>query len=38
VAKATKGWREVARGLGAPEREIKEMASAFEHDEADKVW
>ncbi|QCO54639.1 type II toxin-antitoxin system HipA family toxin [Pseudorhodobacter turbinis] len=38
VAEATKGWREVARGLGAPEREINEMASAFEHEEADKVW
>ncbi len=38
VAEATKGWREVAHRLGASEREIKEMASAFEHEEADKVW
>jgi serine/threonine-protein kinase HipA len=35
VAEATMSWREVARALGAPEREIKEMATAFEHDEAD---
>lgn len=35
VAEATKAWRDVARNLGAPEREIKEMATAFEHEEAD---
>lgn len=28
-------WRDVARALGAPEREIREMASAFDHEEAD---
>ncbi|MGR3594001.1 MAG: type II toxin-antitoxin system HipA family toxin [Limimaricola soesokkakensis] len=37
VAEATKAWRHVARNLGAPEREIKEMATAFEHEEADLV-
>jgi len=35
VADATMAWRDVARALGAPEREIKEMATAFEHEEAD---
>ncbi|SDQ37771.1 type II toxin-antitoxin system HipA family toxin [Pseudovibrio sp. Tun.PSC04-5.I4] len=38
VAKATKTWKEVAHALGAPEREIKEMVSAFEHEETDLVW
>ena len=32
---ATMAWRDVARVLGAPEREIREMATAFEHEEAD---
>ena len=35
VTEATMAWREVARALGAPEREIREMATAFEHEEAD---
>ncbi|MCY3983767.1 MAG: type II toxin-antitoxin system HipA family toxin [Roseovarius sp.] len=35
VAEATMAWREVARALGAPEREIKEMTTAFEHEETD---
>lgn len=35
VAEATMAWRDVARALGAPEREIREMASAFDHEEAD---
>jgi serine/threonine-protein kinase HipA len=38
VGKATKTWKEVAHALGAPAREIKEMASAFEHEESDVVW
>ncbi|MEJ8475407.1 type II toxin-antitoxin system HipA family toxin [Roseibium algae] len=37
VAEATKTWKEVARALGAPEWEIKEMVSAFEHEEMDLV-
>ena len=35
VADATRAWKEVARGLGAPEREIREMTSAFEHEDQD---
>ncbi|MDB4111386.1 HipA domain-containing protein [Yoonia sp.] len=35
VAEATMAWREVARALGAPDREIKEMTTAFEHEETD---
>ncbi len=38
VAEATKTWREVAHALSAPEREIREMVSAFEHEETDLVW
>jgi len=37
VADATKAWRDVARGLGAPEREIRDMTSAFEHEDSDLV-
>jgi serine/threonine-protein kinase HipA len=37
VAEATTAWRDVARSLGAPEREIKEMTTAFEHEEADRA-
>lgn len=37
VAATTRGWRDVARALGAPEREIRDMVSAFEHGEADRV-
>jgi serine/threonine-protein kinase HipA len=32
VAAATSTWRDVARQVGAPVREIDRMASAFEHD------
>jgi serine/threonine-protein kinase HipA len=32
VAAATSIWREVARQVGAPAKEIHRMASAFEHD------
>jgi serine/threonine-protein kinase HipA len=35
VAEATMAWRDVARALGAPEREIRDMVTAFEHEEAD---
>jgi serine/threonine-protein kinase HipA len=35
VAEATMAWREVARALGAQDREIKEMTTAFEHEETD---
>jgi serine/threonine-protein kinase HipA len=28
-------WRKVARALGAPEREIRDMTTTFEHEEAD---
>lgn len=38
VGEATKTWKEVAHALGAPAREIKEMVSAFEHEESDVVW
>ncbi len=38
VGEATKTWKEVAHDLGAPAREIKEMVSAFEHEESDDVW
>ncbi|OCW57918.1 type II toxin-antitoxin system HipA family toxin [Hoeflea olei] len=37
VANATRAWKDVARALGAPEREIREMTSAFEHADADLV-
>lgn len=37
VAAAARAWRDVARALGAPEREIRDMVSAFEHGEADRV-
>lgn len=32
VAAATSNWRDVARQVGAPAKEIHRMASAFEHD------
>lgn len=35
VAEATSSWRDVARGLSAPESEIREMTTAFEHEGAD---
>ena len=35
VAEATIVWREVARALGAPERKINEMTTAFKHEETD---
>lgn len=37
VAEAVMTWREVARDLGSPEREIKAMRTAFEHEEMDVV-
>lgn len=33
VATATAAWRDAARELAAPRREIERMASAFEHDD-----
>jgi len=35
VAEATMAWRDVARAMGAPEWKIREMATAFGHEEAD---
>lgn len=32
VAEATMAWRDLARALGAPEREIREMVTAFDHE------
>jgi serine/threonine-protein kinase HipA len=32
VASATSSWRDVARNVGAPTKEIHRMASAFEHE------
>lgn len=37
VAKAVSGWRSVAEKIGLGSREIKRMASAFEHDDLDEA-
>lgn len=37
VAAATAGWRQVAQSLGARSAEIERMASAFEHEDAQRA-
>lgn len=33
VAKVTSRWKDVANEYGAPQSEIRQMVSAFEHDD-----
>ena len=37
IARAVSEWRDVAGGLGIPNREIERMSSAFEHDDLEKA-